>query len=72
VLEALSQCFQYGQAVDNPLAFSAAAELLITAFTAPHPSLLVLLMTGSSVDKAKPGLITPGHCSRTGARCKAV
>jgi hypothetical protein len=51
-LEALARCFQYGQAVDNPLAFSAAAELLITAFTAPHPSLLVLLMTGSSVDKA--------------------
>ncbi|KAL0029785.1 hypothetical protein WJX79_010638 [Trebouxia sp. C0005] len=52
VMEALARCFQYEQAVDNPLAFSAAAELLITAFTAPHPSLLVLLMTGSSVEEA--------------------
>ncbi|DBA87052.1 TPA: hypothetical protein ACH3X2_005294 [Trebouxia sp. C0005] len=52
VLEALARCFQCGQAVDNPLAFSAAAELLITGFTAPHPSLLVLLMTGSSVEEA--------------------
>ncbi|KAL0029746.1 hypothetical protein WJX79_007038 [Trebouxia sp. C0005] len=52
VMEALARCFQYEQAVDNPLALSAAAELLITAFTAPHPSLLVLLMTGSSVEEA--------------------
>lgn len=50
VSEALVSCFQYNQAKEDPLAFAAAAELLIAAFDAPHPSLLALLMTGSSLE----------------------
>lgn len=62
--------FQYEQAKSNPAAFAAAAEMLIEAFTAPHPSLLMLLMTGSALeqerDKVTPFKHPTAHALRVG------
>ena len=62
--------FQYEQARSDPAAFAAAAEMLIEAFTAPHPSLLMLLMTGSALeqerDKVTPFKHPTAHALRVG------
>ena len=52
ILGGLTQPFGLDQATADPQRFTAAAQVLIAALKAPHPSLLALLLGGSLAEQA--------------------